>query len=98
MVVLWFVFGSDQGVTARFDQLNDYKIQSGMPDGLPAKASVISHRFYISSEANNQIALRFFQGLQRSNPLRLCSVLLLRPLFPSISLPHVLPSDQKYAL
>lgn len=61
-MVLRFAIGSNQGVTAGFDQLNDYKIQSGMPDGLPAKASLIPHRFYISSEANNQIALRIFKG------------------------------------
>lgn len=86
MVVFWFVFGSDQGVTARFDQLNDYKIQSGMPDGLPAKASVISHRFYISSEANNQIALRFFKGYKGAihSDFALCSCCVLSfPLSPS---------------
>lgn len=44
-MVLWFANGSKQGVTAGFDQLNDYKIQSGMCDGLPAIASLIPLSF-----------------------------------------------------
>lgn len=84
--MLWFATGSDQGVTAGFDQLNDYKIQSGMPDGLPVKASVIPHRFYTSSEANNQIALRFFKGYKGAIHLDFapCSCCVLSfPLSPS---------------
>lgn len=70
-------------MTAGFDQLNDYIIQSGMPDGLLAKASVIPHPFYISSEANNQIALRFFKGYKGAIHLdfTLCSCCV--PLSPS---------------
>lgn len=72
------------GWTAGFDQLNDCKIQSGMPDGLPAKASVIPHRFYISYEANNQIALRFFKSYKGAIHLdfALCSCCV--PLSPSL--------------
>lgn len=81
-VMLWLATGSDQGVTAGFDRLNDYKMQT---DRLPAKASVIPI-VSISHQANNQIALRFFKGYKGAIHLDFvpCSCCVLSfPLSPS---------------